>query len=214
VKVKVNVKVKETPMHATQAPGRTEPIMIYRPDGNPGRPPVSLSPSPSSLSGLRLAVLDNGKPNSALVLTRLGATLSVRTGATVSLVTKKGPQGMSANAAIPCAPDVVRRVVDESDLVITGMADCGSCTAYSVHDAIEFEKLGRPAVVVTTTRFEPVTDTLASDFGLPGIRRLVLPHPIGGTDPETLHRWADAAVDRLITLYCAPSSSSSRSSST
>jgi hypothetical protein len=26
---------------------------------------------------------------------------------------------------------------------------------------------------------------------------------VGGTDPDTLHQWADAAVDRLITLYSA-----------
>ena len=86
---------------------------------------------------------------------------------------------MSANVAIPCAPDIFERVVAEADLVITGMADCGSCTAYSVHDTIEFEKVERPAVVVTTTLFQPITDTLASNFGLPGIRRLVLPRPGG-----------------------------------
>jgi len=188
---------------STTTATRTEPIMIYRPDGPLGRPSITLSPSPPSLTGLRIAVLDNGKPNAMLVLTRLAETLSSRAGTKVSLVTKKGPQGMSANAAIPCDPDIFDRVVAEADLVITGMADCGSCTAYSVHDTIEFEKVGRPAVVVTTTRFEPIADTLASDFGLPGIRRLVLPHPVGGTDPDTLHQWADAAVDRLITLYSA-----------
>ena len=188
-------------MSTMTTPTRTEPVMIYRPDGALGRPSITLTPAPPTLSGLRIAVVDNGKPNTLLVLTRLAETLSSRTGTKVSLVTKKGPQGMSANAAIPCAPDIFERVVAEADLVITGMADCGSCTAYSVHDTIEFEKVGRPAVVVTTTRFEPITDTLASNFGLPGIRRLVLPHPVGGTDPDTLHEWADAAVDRLITLY-------------
>ena len=190
-------------MSTTTPAAPSEPIMIYRPDGPLGRPSITLTPAPPSLSGLRIAVLDNGKPNTLLVLTRLAETLSSRTGTKVSLVTKKGPQGMSANAAIPCAPDIFERVVAEADLVITGMADCGSCTAYSVHDTIEFEKVGRPAVVVTTTRFEPITETLASNFGLPGIRRLVLPHPVGGTDPDTLYQWADAAVDRLIQLYSA-----------
>jgi len=85
--------------------------------------------------------------------------------------------------------------------VITGAADCGSCTAYSVHDAIELEKAGRPAVVVTTTKFEPIARTMASSFGLPETRILVLPHPLGGTDEATLHTWADAATDRLIGLY-------------
>ena len=176
-------------------------VTIYLPDSEPGPDVVHLAPSPASLAGLRIAVLDNGKPNAAVVMTRAAETLAARVGATVSLVTKKGPGGRSANAAIPCAEDIFERVVGEADIVITGAADCGSCTAYSVHDAIELEKAGRPAVVVTTTKFEPIALTMASSCGLPETRILVLPHPLGGTDEATLHTWADAATDRLIGLY-------------
>ena len=44
----------------------------------------TLAPSPPSLAGLRIAVLDNGKPNAALVMTRAAETLAARTGATVT----------------------------------------------------------------------------------------------------------------------------------
>lgn len=175
--------------------------LVYLPDSAPGPETVVLAPSPASLTGLRIAVLDNGKANADVVMTRAAESLAARTGATVSLVTKKGPRGESANAAIPCAPDVFDRLLAEADVVITGAADCGSCTAYSVTDAIELEKAGRPAVVVTTTRFEPIAATLAASFGLAETRTLVLPHPIGGTDEATLHAWADAATDRLISLF-------------
>ena len=148
-----------------------------------------------------MAVLDNGKPNADVVMTAAAEALARRTGAEVSLVTKKGPHGLSANAAIPCDPDILARVVAEADVVITGAADCGSCSAYSVHDAIELEKAGRPAVVVTTTQFEPVARTLSASFGAPDTRLLVLPHPIGGTDGPTLRSWAEAATDRLIALF-------------
>jgi len=174
---------------------------IYLPDSVPGPDAVTRAASLSSLAGVRIAVLDNGKPNANVVMTRAAETLAARVGATVSLVTKKGPGGRSANAAIPCAEDIFERVVADSDIVITGAADCGSCTAYSVHDAIELEKAGRPAVVVTTTKFEPIARTMASSFGLPDTRILVLPHPLGGTDETTLQTWADAATDRLIGLY-------------
>lgn len=176
-------------------------MLVYLPDSAPGPERSTLARSPAALAGLRIAVLDNGKPNAAIVMTRAAETLAARTGAHVSLVTKKGPQGRTANAAIPMAPDVFDRLVGESDVVITGSADCGSCTAYSVHDAIELEKAGRPAVVVTTTKFEPVAATLSESFGLAETRRLVLPHPIGGTDAATLRHWADAAADRLIALF-------------
>lgn len=143
-------------------------------------------------------MLDNGKPNAGLVMTRAAQTLAARVGAKVALVTKKGPRGESANAAIPCAPDIFERLIKEADLVLTGAADCGSCTAYSVVDAIALEKAGIPAVVVTTTKFKPIAETLSAQFGLPETRLLVLPHPIGGTDAETLQAWADAGVERVI----------------
>ncbi|MCU1393977.1 MAG: hypothetical protein JWM34_2405 [Ilumatobacteraceae bacterium] len=176
-------------------------ITIYAPDSEP-RPDVrALTASPASLAGLRIAVLDNGKPNADVVMARAAQTLAARTGASVSGVYKKGPGGRSANAAIPCADDVFDRIVAEADLVITGAADCGSCTAYSVYDAISFEQAGTPAVVVTTTRFQPIAATMATDFGLPAVRTLVLPHPFGGTDRDTLWAWADAAAEQLEALF-------------
>jgi hypothetical protein len=176
-------------------------ITVYLPTSEPGPETARRAPSPPSLAGLRIAVLDNGKPNAATVMTRAAESLAARTGADVSLVTKKGPQGLSANAAIPVSDDIFDRLLAEADVVITGAADCGSCTAYSVHDAIQLEKAGKPAVVVTTTKFEPIAVTLSDSQGMADTRRLVLPHPIGGTDEPTLHAWADAAVDELIALF-------------
>src|SRR5262249_24271571 len=117
--------------------GMTMSVTVYLPDSEPGPDVVHLAASPTSLAGLRIAVLDHGKPNAALVMTRAAESLAACTGARVELVTKKGPQGRSANAAIPCAPDIFEKVLAQADVVITGTADCGSCTAYSVYDTIE-----------------------------------------------------------------------------
>ena len=174
---------------------------MYLPDSAPGPVMSTLAASPPSLAGSRIAVLDNGKPNADVVMLHAAETLAARTGATVSLVTKKGPLGQSANAAVPMARDVFDRLLTEADIVVTGAADCGSCTAYSVQDAIELENAGVPTVVVTTTKFEPVATTLSANFGLPDTRRLVLPHPLGGTDEATLHGWAEAATEQLIGLF-------------
>jgi hypothetical protein len=135
-----------------------------------------------------------------MLMTRIAESLAARTGAQVSVALKKGPRGESANAAIPCAPDIFERIVAQSDIVITGTADCGSCTAYSVYDAIELEKVGKPAIVVTTTQFATIAETMSEHFGLAETRRLVLPHPIGGTDAGTLEAWADDAVDAALAL--------------
>jgi len=176
-------------------------LRVYRPDSVPAPAPQRRAPAPAELAGLRVAVVDNGKPNAGVVMAGLAEALAERARTRTTVVTKKGPAGLSANAAIPCAPDIVERVVAGADLVITGSADCGSCTAYSVYDAIEFERRGLPSVVVTTEKFAPIATSMAVHFGLPETRILVLPHPFGGTPADTLRGWAGAAVDDLVALY-------------
>ncbi len=177
--------------------------LVYAPDGEPSPAPVRLAAAPSVLAGSRIGVLDNGKPNARLLLTRLGEQLAARTGARVSVVTDKGP---GANAATPCTPAVLDRIADGCDVVLTGTADCGSCTSWSVHDAIQLEHLGLPTVVATTTRFVDLTRRVGSGFGVPDARVEVFPHPLGGTDDATIVRWADAAVDDVVALLTRPES--------
>ena len=176
-------------------------IVVYLPDSAPGPDPITLAPSPASLAGLRIAVLDNGKPNAVEVMTRAAETLAARTGATVSLVTKKGPRRTSANAAIPSPTTSSNGCIAEADMVITGAADCGSCTAYSVYDTIELERPASPPSWSPRPSSSRSRSRCSASFGLPDTRRLVLPHPIGGTDEATLHEWADAAADTLIQLF-------------
>jgi hypothetical protein len=171
--------------------------VVYAPDGEAGPAPVSLAAVPGVLAGLRIGVLDNGKPNARLLLTRVGEQLAARTGARLELVTDKGP---GANAATPCPPAVLERIRDECDVALTGTADCGSCTSWSVHDTIQLEHLGIPTAVATTTRFVDLTRRVASGFGVPHARVEVFPHPLGGTDDDTIIRWADAAVDDVVGL--------------
>ena len=46
--------------------------------------------------------------------------------------------------------------------------------------------------------FADLTDRVASTYGMPDCRRVVLGHPLGGNDEETLLAWADASVERII----------------
>jgi hypothetical protein len=95
-------------------------IEILAPDGAIGAPAVALAASPRALAGLRIGVLDNGKPNARLLMTRVAEGLAARTGAIVALVTDKGPGG---SAATPCTGETLERIGKEVDLVLTGSAD-------------------------------------------------------------------------------------------
>jgi hypothetical protein len=55
-------------------------------------------------------------------------------------------------------------------------------------------------VVVTTTKFAALTERVAANFGMPDVRTVVVDHPLGGTDEDTIVSWADAAVERVLAL--------------
>jgi hypothetical protein len=92
-------------------------VIVHTPEGSAGAPSVHLAAGRSSLAGLRIGVLENGKPNADRLLTRLAERVASRTGAHVVSVTGKG------TAATPCEPDVLAGLVSDVDVVVTGSAD-------------------------------------------------------------------------------------------
>ncbi len=95
-------------------------MKIYSPEGELLEEAVQLSSTTPLLSGGKIGVLDNGKPNANLLLTKVAEVLAERIDATVSLVTGKGER---ANAATACNPQVVGMLAEEVQLVLTGSAD-------------------------------------------------------------------------------------------
>lgn len=95
-------------------------VRVFTPEGAIGAPLVQRAAPRPVLAGLRIGVLDNEKPNARLLMVRVAEQLAARTGATVELVTDKGP---GANAATPCTGETMERIGKEVDLVLTGSAD-------------------------------------------------------------------------------------------
>jgi len=95
-------------------------MKIYAPTGAVGGWSTSPAPSIPVLAGRRIGVLDNGKPNARLLLTRAAEQVAARTGARVTVVTGKGPDH---NAATPASDDVIDALARDVDVVLTGSAD-------------------------------------------------------------------------------------------
>ncbi|MBJ32330.1 MAG: hypothetical protein CL466_13180 [Acidimicrobiaceae bacterium] len=91
-------------------------MLIHRPDGGAAQPPAELAPSPPVLSGRRIGILDNRKPNADVLLDHLAERLVERTGATVVHTATK-------NAAIACEDQVLGLLAEEVDVILTGTAD-------------------------------------------------------------------------------------------
>ena len=81
---------------------------------------AQLSSTAMVLSGGRIGVLDNGKPNARLLLTRAAEGLAERTGGHLATVAGKGA---GANAATACTSQVLETLSKEVELVLTGSAD-------------------------------------------------------------------------------------------
>jgi len=67
-----------------------------------------------------------------------------------------------------------------------------------VHDTTWFEIQGIPAVFIASTEFVEAADVQATALGMPGVRRIFVPHPIQDATDDEMRAKADAIVDALI----------------
>ena len=91
-------------------------LEILRPDGAVTQPAHHLAPGRALLTGARIGVLDNMKPNAGLLMTTVANQLAARAGTPTPIVLPK-------NAAKPAPEEHLARLREEVDLVITGSAD-------------------------------------------------------------------------------------------
>jgi hypothetical protein len=69
-----------------------------------------------------------------------------------------------------------------------------------LHDAIEAERLGIPAVGVMTDRFVRSAELMGELNGLPGYPFAVIGHPIANNSDEVLRQKAVSIVSQMIPL--------------
>lgn len=66
----------------------------------------------------------------------------------------------------------------ESDLAIVGLGNCGSCTSWTIADALRAAAGGIPTIAVATAHFEGLARNLAKRGGRSGLRLHILPYPL------------------------------------
>ncbi|MEO0492827.1 MAG: hypothetical protein AAF081_05370 [Actinomycetota bacterium] len=91
-------------------------MLIHTPEGGVGEIPTTGAASIPVLTGKKIGLLDNRKPNANIVLEHVAARLATRTGTTVVRRDDK-------NAAIPCDDQVLEGIAKEVEVVLTGTAD-------------------------------------------------------------------------------------------
>ncbi len=68
--------------------------------------------------------------------------------------------------------------------MLTAIGDCGSCCSCCVRDSIALERLGLPAACTITTEFVTETRLTRAAIGMPGLRPVVIDHPVSSITAE------------------------------
>ena len=157
------------------------------------------APRRASLAGARVGLLINTKQNARPFLEEVGRILKDEHGvASVSQRTK-------LNFAVPEPEDVIKELAADNDIVITGVGDCGSCSAAAAADGVVLEAAGVPVAVIVTESFTATASAMAELRGAPGYQYATTAHPVAVLTDEQVKARAAAVIDDVIKLVTAPS---------
>ena len=157
------------------------------------KPAVKRAPRLASLNGARVGLLINTKTNARPFLEEVGRLLEDRYGVTLSKRTK-------LNFAMPEPEDVIKELVAENDVVITGVGDCGSCSAAAAADGVVLEAAGLPVAAIITTSFIPTADAMAALRGAPGYKYATTQHPVAVLTEDKVKERAAQVLDDVVAL--------------
>jgi hypothetical protein len=148
----------------------------------------------ADLRGATIGLLINTKQNADPFLHEVGRLLVDRYGAKGVLARTK------VNFAQPATDDLVKEMTASADVVITGIGDCGSCSASAVADGVVFEAAGMPAAVICSDAFRATADAMAELRGAPGYRYATTPHPVAVLTPDQVRDRAAQVLDDVVSL--------------
>lgn len=152
------------------------------------------APRPASLKGVRVGLLINTKQNAAPFLHEVGRLLVENYG--VASVTHR----TKVNFAMPEADEVIKEMAAEADVIVTGVGDCGSCSAAAAADGVVFEAAGLPAAVIVTESFRATTEAMAELRGAPGFPYATTQHPVAVLEEDQVKARAAGVLPDVVAL--------------
>jgi hypothetical protein len=179
------------------------PNMILDPTGQDDRrtaaaaTPWVPAPRRSGLAGARVGLLVNTKQNAAPFLAEVGRLLVEQHGAASVLARTK------TAFALPAPEGLLKELISECDVVVTGIGDCGSCSASAVTDGVTLEIRGVPTAAICSDAFQASADAIARLHGAPGYRYVTTRHPVAVLSPDQVRERARQAVAGVVSLLVA-----------
>ncbi len=159
--------------------------------------PTRLAARPAGLAGRTVGLLANTKQNAERFLDEIGDLLRTRHGVAGVVRRRK----LSITDTVP--PDMLAELVEQCDVVVVGVGDCGSCSASAVADGLALEGAGVPAVVICTEAFTVSADAMAAVRGNPGYEYVRTAHPVAPLDGAGVRKRAEEALPAIVTSLTA-----------
>jgi hypothetical protein len=160
-------------------------VEVFDPRGAINFENEPVSARKKSLAKLRLGILDNSKWNANKLLR--GAAQALGEDIDFAAVNYYVKHSFSKDAA----PELIAKIAEENDVVLTAIGDCGSCCSACVRDSIALEKLGVPSAVIITTEFVRETELTRQAVGMKALEPVVIAHPVSSiTADEVAQRVA------------------------
>jgi len=163
---------------------------------------LALAPRRGDLRGATVGLLVNTKKNADVFLDEVGRLLVGEYGAASVLTRTK------QNFAQPVSEGLLKELTTECDVVVTGVGDCGSCSASAVTDGVLLEGRGTPAAVICSDAFRSSADAIAALRGARGYQYATTPHPVAVLSPEQVRARAAAVLPDVLDLLVAPAGGS------
>jgi len=162
-----------------------------------GKQAAPRAPRPVSLQGKRVGLLINTKNNARPFLEEVGRLLEDRYDVTLTQRTK-------VNFAVPEPENVIKELIAENDVIITGVGDCGSCSAAAAADGVVLESAGVPVAAIITESFIPTADAMAALRGAPGYKYATTAHPVAVLTEDKVKERAAQVLDDVVALLVEP----------
>lgn len=165
-------------------------LQVFDPRGAVHSIHLPTAPRKSALSGLRLGVLDNSKWNANKLLR--GAIEELKNKTEFEAINYYVKHSFSKDAA----PELIDQIIQENDIVLTAIGDCGSCTSGCLRDAIALESAGVPTAVIVTTEFVKETVLTREALGMLELEPVIINHPVSSITMEEVAQRVVQIVDQ------------------
>ncbi len=99
----------------------------------------------------------------------------------------------------------IEELANVTDCAIVGLGTCGSCTTFTIKDAVTVEEHAKPVVAVVCEEFIVHGRNVATHLGHGDLKILVLPYPLEARPAEELRAIADEYYPTVLELLGATS---------